>query len=198
MRARPPTSVADVGCAHASGCLGDAPRPRCLLRLGRAARQALAARQAGRGRWGRRSRGRRHGVLRGPRVRRPLGDVHPRGPLPLPPRGLPHPRFHAYRDASGGDGAPPRGLPLVEPLSLDEAFVDLAVSDLTAYAEDPSAPFVERGPSPRHRGHRRADRVGRGRRRRSSWPRSPATWTSPTAWSWSHPAPSSTCCARCT
>jgi len=45
-----------------------------------------------------------------------------------------NPRFHAYREASQAVMAVLRDLsPLVEPLSLDEAFVDLAVSELTTY-----------------------------------------------------------------
>jgi DNA polymerase IV len=48
-----------------------------------------------------------------------------------------NPRFQAYRDASQAVMAVLRDLsPLVEPLSLDEAFVDLAVSELTAYDEE--------------------------------------------------------------
>ncbi len=56
-----------------------------------------------------------------------------------------NPRFHAYRDASQAVMAVLRDLsPLVEPLSLDEAFVDLAVSELTAYDEQSVRVFVER------------------------------------------------------
>src|SRR3954463_13495659 len=48
-----------------------------------------------------------------------------------------NPRFHAYRDASQSVMAVLRDLsPLVEPLSLDEAFVDLAVSGLTSHDEE--------------------------------------------------------------
>src|SRR6185503_2291625 len=44
------------------------------------------------------------------------------------------PRFHAYRDTSLKVMEVLRDVsPLVEPLSLDEAFVDLAAADLTSY-----------------------------------------------------------------
>ena len=56
-----------------------------------------------------------------------------------------NPRFHAYRDASQAVMAVLRDLsPLVEPLSLDEAFVDLAVSELTAYDEESVRALAER------------------------------------------------------
>ena len=56
-----------------------------------------------------------------------------------------NPRFHAYRDASQEVMAVLRDLsPLVEPLSLDEAFVDLAVSELTAYDEESVRALAER------------------------------------------------------
>jgi DNA polymerase IV len=46
------------------------------------------------------------------------------------------PRFHAYRDTSIKVMEVLRDVsPLVEPLSLDEAFVDLAASSLTSYAD---------------------------------------------------------------
>ena len=55
-----------------------------------------------------------------------------------------NPRFHAYREASQAVMAVLRDLsPLVEPLSLDEAFVDLAVSDLASYDEPSVRAFVE-------------------------------------------------------
>ncbi len=48
-----------------------------------------------------------------------------------------NPRFHAYRDTSVKVMEVLRDVsPLVEPLSLDEAFVDLAAADLTAYDDD--------------------------------------------------------------
>jgi DNA polymerase-4 len=48
-----------------------------------------------------------------------------------------NPRFHAYRDSSVKVMEVLRGLsPLVEPLSLDEAFVDLAPAGLPSYDDD--------------------------------------------------------------
>ena len=58
-----------------------ARRPRRLLRRRRAARQAVPAGQAGRRRRGRRPRRGRDRVLRGPRLRGPLGHAH-RGGAP--------------------------------------------------------------------------------------------------------------------
>src|SRR3954451_18716154 len=56
-----------------------------------------------------------------------------------------NPRVHAYRDASQSVLAVLRDVsPLVEPLSLDEAFVDLAVSELTAYDEASVRALAER------------------------------------------------------
>ena len=72
--------------------------------------------------------------------------------------------------------------PLVEPLSLDEAFVDLAAGppDLDLSADGLAAIAAELQ-ARRARGDRRADRVGRASPRPSWSPRSPASWTSPTA-----------------
>src|SRR5262252_1292168 len=48
-----------------------------------------------------------------------------------------NPRFHAYRDTSQAVMQVLRDVsPLVEPMSLDEAFVDLAASDLTSFDDD--------------------------------------------------------------
>ena len=70
-----------------------------------------------------------HGVVRGAGLRGPLGDVDARGPAAVPARGVPRGRFDAYRAASDAVMAVLRELsPLVEPLSLDEAFVDLAAA----------------------------------------------------------------------
>jgi DNA polymerase-4 len=54
------------------------------------------------------------------------------------------PRFHAYRDTSLKVMEVLRDVsPLVEPLSLDEAFVDLAAADLTSYDDDLRARIAE-------------------------------------------------------
>ncbi|CAA9231110.1 MAG: DNA polymerase IV, partial [uncultured Blastococcus sp.] len=63
-----------------------APRPRRLLRRRRAAGQAVPAGPAGRRRRGRRARCGGDSVLRGPRVRRPVGHVHGRGAAAVPVR----------------------------------------------------------------------------------------------------------------
>ena len=60
--------------------MGAAPRHGCVLRVGRAADPADAARPAGAGRRARRPRCRRGGQLRVPRVRRPVGDADAPGP----------------------------------------------------------------------------------------------------------------------
>ncbi len=55
-----------------------------------------------------------------------------------------NPRFHAYRDTSQSVMALLRDVsPLVEPLSVDEAFVDLASSRLTAFDEPVLRDFAE-------------------------------------------------------
>ena len=91
-----------------------APGPRRVLRLRGAARQALAARPPGHRRRGRRPRRGRHGVVRGARVRRPLGDGHRGGTPALPGRhrvpvaplgGLP--RQLADGDVAAGGGVAP-------------------------------------------------------------------------------------------
>ncbi len=52
-------------------------------------------------------------------------------------------RFHAYRATSGAVMAMLRSVsPLVEPLSLDEAFVDLEATDLTSYDLDQVRAFA--------------------------------------------------------
>ena len=106
-------------------------------------------------------------------------------------------RFHAYRAASDAVMGLLRSVsPLVEPLSLDEAFVDLERADLPDLEVATVTAFAERAARPGHRGDRRADRLGRASARRSSSPRSPATSTSPTASSSCRPAPSRSCCGR--
>jgi DNA polymerase-4 len=55
-----------------------------------------------------------------------------------------NPRFHAYRDTSVAVMAVLRDVsPLVEPLSLDEAFVDLAPTGLASYDDDSVRAFAE-------------------------------------------------------
>ncbi len=55
-----------------------------------------------------------------------------------------NPRFPAYRETSQAVMEVLRAVsPLVEPLSVDEAFVDLATSDLTAYDEAALRDFAE-------------------------------------------------------
>ena len=64
-------------------------RPRRVLRVGRAARRPVAARQAGHRRRARQPRRRRRRELRGARVRRALGDADGAGPAGVPARGVP-------------------------------------------------------------------------------------------------------------
>ncbi|HET9843010.1 MAG TPA: DNA polymerase IV [Nocardioides sp.] len=55
-----------------------------------------------------------------------------------------NPRFHAYRDTSVAVMAVLRDVsPLVEPLSLDEAFVDLTPTGLASYDDDSVRAFAE-------------------------------------------------------
>ena len=99
----------EVRCGRARPRLGPPPGPGRLLRRGRAARQALAARQAGGGGRGRRPRRGVHGVVRGPQVRRPLGHVDPRGSVAVPARGVPdRPVPRLPRRQPIGDGAAAR------------------------------------------------------------------------------------------
>ena len=141
-----------------------ARRPRRLLRLGRAARQALAAGQAGRRRRHRRQGRRGHGVVRGARVRGPLGHAHGGGAPALSQRGLPHrPLPRLPRGEHRGDGAAP----------LDQPAGRAAVPGRGVRRPRggrPARPLGHDGQRPRPRAegacprrHRRPHRVGRHR-----------------------------------
>src|SRR4028119_1457664 len=185
----PPSRRHGGGWGGAAGGERAAPGPGRVLRRRRAARQALAARPAGRRRRHRRARGRRGGGPRGARPRRPRGRAVGRGDAPSL-RGRPvvvggtggrgvvatasyearaygarsamstgearrrcpagtaflGGRFGAYRRTSEVVMALLREIsPLVEPVSIDEAYVDLAagpghdlsVDGATALARDP-------------------------------------------------------------
>ena len=83
--------------------------------------------------------------------------------------------------------------PLVEGLSIDEAFLDVA--------RPAAGSRARRRRSPRGCGARcssgSACRSPSGWPGRSSWPRWPAAWPSPTACSWSRPTASWRSCTRC-
>ena len=172
-------------------------RPGRVLRGRGAARQAVAARQAGRRRRRRGPRRGRHRVLRGARLRGALGDVDPGGPGPVPARGVPDRALRRLPpDQPPGDGAAARALPAGR--------AAVARRGLRGPRRRGAGRPVGRGRDGRGRaaqggrrgGDRRAVRLGR-RSPRPSWsPRSPATSTSPTAWSSYLPGPSGTCCAR--
>ena len=73
-------------------------------------------------------------------------------------------RFHAYRDASRRVMELLRSVsPLVEPLSLDEAFVDLEQADLPALEVPDVTAFAEELRAADRRGHRWAHGIGRHR-----------------------------------
>ena len=184
---------------HACRRVRAAPGPRRVLRRCRAARQAVSARQAGRGRRRRRPGRGGHRVVRSAPVRRALGDVDARGPVPVPARRVPQrpvPRLPGGQRA--GDGAAARALP-ARGAAVPGRGVRRPGPRRPSRPERGDRDPGRRGAARRHpRGHRRADRLGGRRRRRSSSPRSPASWTSPTGWWWSRPAPRSSCSGPCT
>ena len=107
-------------------------------------------------------------------------------------------RFHAYRDTSRAVMELLRSIsPLVEPLSLDEAFVDLEAADLPDHSVDLGQRAGPRPEGPGARGHRRAHRVGRHRhlqadRQDRQRPRQARRAGRRRARAWSR-----TCCGRC-
>ena len=135
-RHAPPVTAAacrgpGVRFARARPRLGPPSGPGRVLRRRGAARQALAARQAGGGRRHRRPRGGGHGLVRARKygVRSAMSTREARSRCPH--AAFLSGRFHAYRDASAVVMALLREVsPLVEPLSLDEAFVDLEQAGL--------------------------------------------------------------------
>ena len=166
-RAIPCVSFCICNCAICNlYCNLDAPHPPRrhgrVLRVGRAARRPGAARQAGRrrrpARPARRGRGRQ---LRGARVRRALGDADgagrsgsarrwsSSGPISRATRRRRNAVFAIFREVT----------PLVEPLSLDEAYLDVTEN---AWGE-PLATTVAKRLKARIRDDDRADGVGRRR-----------------------------------
>ena len=79
-------------------------------------------------------------------LRRALGDVDPRGALPLPPRGVPQPPLPRLpRRQPGGDGGPARRSPRWSSRSRSTRRSSTSrVSELTAYDEQSVRAFAER------------------------------------------------------
>ena len=150
-----------------------ARRPRRVLRLGRAARRPAAARPARH----RRRRGRARGELRGEGVRRPHGDGRRQARRLCPHAVVVPPRMSAYAEASKAvfevfDDT----TPLVEGLSIDEAFLDVRGLRADRRARRPRSPCGCGGRSASRSGCR-SPSAWRGP---SSSPRWRAAWPSPT------------------
>ena len=132
-------------------------------------------------------------------VRRPLGDVDPRGAVAVPARGVPHrPVPRLPRHQPGGDGAAPRGLaagraavarrgvrrPRSRPTcpTTTSTASPRSADDLQARVHEVTGGLTAVG---RHR-HLQVHRQGRQRPRQARRPGRRR-----------RPAPSRTCCARC-
>ncbi|MPM98199.1 hypothetical protein SDC9_145382 [bioreactor metagenome] len=138
----------------AAAGLDHAPRSRRLLRLGRAARQAVPARQAGHRRRPRPARRGRHRLVRGPDVRGALGDADARGAATVPERRLPGRPVRRLPDGQQDRDGHPRG-----PLPAGRTAV--ARRGVRRPRRRP------RAARPVRRGHPRGRRPGQGRGRRA-------------------------------